>query len=253
MLNLYDILSYMTEEFPDYFTNNEFAEPLLKCATNKWNNTKNNDFNNLIPSIEILCSLLKVSGNLISPYCEEFFQRSIKIIEEIINNFQVYFYVIKAHNNDFNYLEKDLISKCIDFISVICITHGEGINNSINKSKIVDLLLTLVSVYCKLKQVNDYELKHYVFALIGDLTKSHPSVLKNYLEDLIIILTHHLECPANLNKYDSVEISKLHVCNNTCWTIGLFAIAFQEQIGKYIDAIMMKLMKILCVTRVTIP
>lgn len=89
MLNLYDIISYMTEEFSDYFKNKEIAEPLLKCAINKWNNTNNQDFNNLIPSLEILCSLLKVSGNLISPYCEEFFQRSLKIIEEIISNFQV--------------------------------------------------------------------------------------------------------------------------------------------------------------------
>ncbi len=89
MLNLYDIISYMTEEFPDYFKNSELAEPLLKCAINKWNITKNNDFNNLIPSIEILCSLLKVSGNLISPYCDDFFLRSIKIIEEIITNFKV--------------------------------------------------------------------------------------------------------------------------------------------------------------------
>ena len=88
--------------------------------------------------------------------------------------------------------------------------------------------------------------------MIGDLTKSHPSVLKTHLDNLMIILTHQLECPANINKYDSVEITKLHVCNNTCWTIGLFAMVFKENIAKFIEAIMMKLLKILCVTRVRI-
>ena len=86
--------------------------------------------------------------------------------------------------------------------------------------------------------------------MIGDLSKSHPSVLIGHFDQIMMILINHLECPQNLNKFDSNEMAKLHVCNNTCWTIGLLANSYPEQIGKYIESIMVKLLKILCVTRV---
>jgi len=89
MLNLYDIITYMTEEYSDCFKNKELAEPLIRCIINKWFSTSNQDYINLIPTIEVLGSVLKVSGNIIAFYCEDFYKRTLKIIEEIIKNFQV--------------------------------------------------------------------------------------------------------------------------------------------------------------------
>ena len=89
MLNLYYIISYMTEEYPDYFKIMELAEPLIKCIVTKWCSTSNQDYNNLIPIIELLGSVLKVSSNLIALYCEEFYNRTLKIIEDIITTFKV--------------------------------------------------------------------------------------------------------------------------------------------------------------------
>lgn len=92
MLNLFDIISYMTEEYPDHFKNKDLAEQLIKSIVNKWAVTNNQDYKNLIPIIEVLCSIIKVSGNLISPYCEEFYKRALKIIEELIQVFKVNFF-----------------------------------------------------------------------------------------------------------------------------------------------------------------
>ena len=89
LLNLFDIISFMSEEYSDHFKNKDFAEPLIKCMVNKWAATGNQDYQNLIPIIEVLCSIIKVSGNLISPYCEEFYKRALKIIEELFLVFKV--------------------------------------------------------------------------------------------------------------------------------------------------------------------
>lgn len=66
----------------------------------------------------------------------------------------------------------------------------------------------------------------------------------------MIIFINHLECPSNLNKNETREMAKMHVCNNTCWTIGMIANSQKEEITKYVETIMLKLLKILCVTRV---
>lgn len=66
----------------------------------------------------------------------------------------------------------------------------------------------------------------------------------------MLTLINHLECPPSVNKYDSIEMAKLHVCNNTCWTVGLLANSYPEYMSKYVESIMVKLLKILCVTRV---
>jgi hypothetical protein len=129
----------MTEEYSDHFKSKELAEPLIKCIISKWCKTSNQDYNNLIPTIEVLGSLVRVSGNLVNTNCEEFYQRALNIIEEIVTNY-------KQNNSDIKYLDKEMISKSIDFISILCISHAEQIKNSVNKSKIVDILITLISV-----------------------------------------------------------------------------------------------------------
>jgi len=87
-------------------------------------------------------------------------------------------------------------------------------------------------------------------ALLGDLTKTNNTILSSNFDEIMLILINHLECPPNINKYDKLEMAKLHVCNNTCWTIGLLAIAYKDLQSNYIEAIMMKLLKIFCVARV---
>lgn len=143
-----------------------------------------------------------------------------------------------------------MLSKCIDLISILCNSHAEHIQNAINKSNIMDILLTLILVISYLIKLNNYEIKHYVFALIGDLTKSNITVLMSNIDQIMTILINHLECPPSINKYDSNEMAKLYVCNNTCWTIGLLANTYNELLSNYTEPIMIKLLKILCVPRV---
>lgn len=140
MLNLYDIICFMTEEYQEHFKNKDLAEPLIKCVIQKWSSTNNQDYNNMIPTIEVLGSIVRVSGSLISNYCLEFYNRSLNIIEEIISNY-------KQNNNDLKFLDKEMISKIIDFISILSMTHSDKIKVSVNNGKIMDILMTLISVW----------------------------------------------------------------------------------------------------------
>ena len=89
MLTLYDIISYMTEEYIDHFKNPQLIEDLIKSILQKFYTLNNDDYKNISPLFDILCSIIKASGELLKGFCNEFLSRSLNIIDSSIKTYNV--------------------------------------------------------------------------------------------------------------------------------------------------------------------
>ena len=94
MLTLYDIISFMTEEFYDHFKNPSLIEELIKTILQKFYSVNNDDYKNIAPIFDILCSIIKASGELLKNFCNEFLTRALGIIDSLINNYNVFLYIL---------------------------------------------------------------------------------------------------------------------------------------------------------------
>jgi|LauGreDrversion4_2_1035121.scaffolds.fasta_scaffold168328_3 hypothetical protein len=94
MLTLYDIISYMTEEYIDHFKNPQLIEELLKSILEKFYTLNESDYRNITPIFDILCSIIKASGELLKGFCKEFLTRALNIIDSTINIYNVEFNLI---------------------------------------------------------------------------------------------------------------------------------------------------------------
>jgi len=113
----------------------------------------------------------------------------------------------------------------------------------VSNSKICDVILYLINL-------NETEINYYAFTLIGDIAKVNKSCINMVFDQLMSFLIQNLECPININKNNNDDIYKLNICINCCWTIGILSIIYGNFSINYIEQIMGKLLKILCVPRI---
>lgn len=85
--------------------------------------------------------------------------------------------------------------------------------------------------------------------LLGDVAKVEASLLHIDFNRVMELLIKNLELPEN-GKFDNNDMERLSVCNNSCWTLGIVAVYCGSNIEKYLDTIIRKLLKILCVPKV---
>ena len=100
-------------------------------------------------------------------------------------------------------------------------------------------------------QTQDMFIRHYVIALFGDLAKTNNQKLEENFDNIVTLLIQNLNIPSKATNDPFIE-DKIHICNNSCWTIGLLSIAYPKKIQVHIQLIMNKLLTILCVPRVNI-
>jgi hypothetical protein len=236
LLTLYDIISLLTENFEDHFKNIELIGDVVGCVVKRWYDMiKSEDLKNICPVFEILCAIVKAAGELMQEYFNHFFSGSIWIIE---SNYKSYL----ENNSEINFLDKELISKSIDMISILCQQFPAKIRQHQNKTKIVEYIFKLV-------ETNDNFLKHYLIALIGDLCKADNVILSNQFPQVMNIIISSMEFQEN-TKLENVEIERISVCNNSCWTAGLLALYYPSQIVTYVMDIVKKILKILSLPKV---
>jgi hypothetical protein len=90
MITLFDIISYMSEEYNDHFKNPLIIEDLLKVIIQKFYSLNNDDYKNIAPNFDILCSLIKACGDLLKGFCSEFLNKSINIIHTLVKSYNVF-------------------------------------------------------------------------------------------------------------------------------------------------------------------
>ena len=148
------------------------------------------------------------------------------------------------------YLDKELLAKCIDLISILCETLPAYSSDILNKSSIMNYIFVLLEVIIIINfKTNDLFLKQYVLVLIGDLCKTKNKKIEENFDNLVMLLIENLEnSPSNRN--DPNDVDKIHICSNSCWAIGLLSAAHSQKLAIYIDQIMDRLLKMLCVPRV---
>ena len=87
--------------------------------------------------------------------------------------------------------------------------------------------------------------------MIGDLCKTKNKHIEENFDDLVMLLILNLEnSPTNRN--DPNDVDKIHICSNSCWAIGLLSAVHSQKLTVYIDQIMERLLKMLCVPRVNL-
>jgi hypothetical protein len=236
LLTLYEIISLLTESFEDHFKNPSLIEDLVKCVVKKWYTMLNTeDYKNISPVFDMVCSIIKVS-TLMLEFVNDFLNGSLRLLEINLNN---YF----NNNNDVTQIDREVVSKSIDLISVLCQTNPDKINEHSNKDKIVEYTYNII-------ETGDSYVKHYVIALIGDICTVDAKLILPKFKFTIEVLIKNLELP--VNKFEALEVEKLSICNNSCWTIGLMAVHLPNETKPYVNQIMKALMKILSYSKVNI-
>jgi len=112
--------------------------------------------------------------------------------------------------------------------------------------------LIVVYIY-KYLDLNENYLNHYGIALLGDIARYDKIILKDNINYITDNLIRNLELPDMTNKSskdnNDIEMEKLSICNNTCWTIGILAISYPDCIKDSVHIIMKKLIKIISLPR----
>ena len=104
-----------------------------------------------------------------------------------------------------------------------------------NKKIIRDTLL-------KVLEINQNYIRHIVIAVIGEIAQADSSI---FIFSVKTIMSNLIETLEFEEGKDKDNFHKICVCNNTCWTIGLFAITYSKTMLEHINVIMKKMIKIL--------
>ena len=125
-------------------------------------------------------------------------------------------------------------------IGVLCDSLPHECIEILNSSNIMNDLFILI-------EINDLNLRRNIISLFGDIAKTNNLILNEKIDHVITFIIQFLENP-NSKSEDASE--KLQICINSCWTLGSLSITHKINFKAYIDKIMSKLLKILCVPRV---
>jgi transportin-1 len=234
LLTLYDLVSLLTEYYPEHFKNVALIEEVVNCVVRRWFELiKTEDFKLVSPIFEMVGSIIKVSYEYTKQFFDFFLNGSLIIIE---NNYLQYV----NNNKDLNYLDKESLSKSLDLISLLCNFYPTLVKETQNKHKILENFFKLI-------ETDNSYLKHYLIAMIGDIAKADNTILKNKFDEILSVVFQNLDFPVSNN----VEMEHLSVCNNACWTIGIMALNYPDQIRVNVTPILKKLLKIMSLPRVS--
>ena len=235
LLSAYEILIIIMENFSNFFQNQNIVEDIVKCIVQKWYDlVRANDLLTLPQFFDVINTLIHVSGPFLIAYCDYFLTGCLKIIELNVNE-------IKNNNNQTGNVDKDLLTKALDTISILAQSFPNYLKNAFAKFNILDLLLDIM-------KVNDLYILHYTIALFGDLAKLDLKIIENNCEQLYQIFIPLIDLKVKKHENPS---EKLSVCNNIVWTIGLLALFYPAKTNYYIEPVMRQIEEILKLSKVS--
>lgn len=241
LITLYDIIILITENYGEHFNNIPVCGSLIENIINKWYEMLNaRDLKNITPIIDIICALIRCCRELLKNQVKAFIEGSITLIEENIGNYLDYKNNDKSYSEssktlNFSMIDREVVSKCMDLISTVCQALPDQVSCLENKHKILDVSIRLI-------EINDTYIIHYAIATFGDLTYIQTDCIVNNYQKIFKILLSYMDLPT---KIDKLEIEKISIVSNSCWTIGLYAIKYPELVMDYTMQFLEKLLKIL--------
>lgn len=251
LLNVYDIFTLLAENYQQHFKNESLSIELIQCLVNKWyqtlslyqNSPDNRNNTDIGYVFDAIISLVKAAGNFINVFIGEFLNGTLEILNK---NYELFL----ASNKDKNMLDKDLITKCFDLISNIYIAFPSYMVNYHKKTTIVEYVF-------KYLEINENYLNHYSIALIGDIGRVDNKIFEENIKFILNTLIKNLDIPELMGNCSNkklqgepLEVEKLSVSNNSCWTIGILAVSYPTILKEFIHPIMQKLTKIISLPRV---
>jgi hypothetical protein len=136
----------MTEEYNDHFKNPQLIEELIKSILQKFYSVNNDDYKNIAPMFDILGSIIKASGELLKGFCNEFINRALNIIDYSIKSYNVKLPLIQKNNKDISCIDKELTTKCIELLCILCDVFPNFSSEVLNQSLIVEYIIILLEV-----------------------------------------------------------------------------------------------------------
>ncbi len=229
----YILTKYYKEEFQKFKVVELFIKSIIKSLNEK---IIYKDFQSILYIIEIIPSLFKSSGYNVLNFIDNIMQATFEIIN-------IYHIQYNSDKNNLSVIDKDIINKCLDLISVIYLIAPAKMIEFKYKNNLVENIF-------KLLDIDDNYIKHFVIAVIGEIIKIDQQIFFNYIIMIANILIYNLDLN-EFNKLDSIELDKLSVCNNCCWTLGLFVLYYPKFMMEFMQSIMKKLIIILTHSKVS--
>lgn len=248
LLNIYEILILLTENYKEYFKIESPSYQMIQCVFKKWYQTikahnscldyTKNSF--IMSNFDLFIALLKAAGDLMKLSIEELLDCTLEIL---IKNYEF----LLINNKELNSIDKDLINKCIDFISHIYNSYPELMLNYSKKFLILEYTL-------KFFEMEDNYLNPFCITLLGDMGRVDNTILQESINYLMNVIIKYLEIPQIIkqNELNIISNNMLNIsfCNNSCLTIGSLIISYPNSMKEFIHQIMKKLTIILSSPRV---
>jgi len=223
---------------------------------NKWFETINfyigaegkEDNANISAIFDMIISLVKAAGCVMTIFIGSFLDGTLNVLNK---NYEIF----AKDSKDLSLLDKDLITKCFDLISHVYNAVPAYMINYPSKNKIVEFVFKYLGI-------NENYVNHFVIALIGDIAKVDNLIFQDNIKYIVNTLIESLDLPeymrakngcggnTNGNAKEPIEIEKLSVCNNSCWTLGILAISYPNSVKEFIHPIVKRLTMIISLPRV---
>jgi hypothetical protein len=229
---LHDITSLLIRSEEEIISNLTLIEDFINCIMLKLEEKiESKQFESVTYLLEIITNIIEANGYNISHFIPYLIDLSLVVIQ-----------IFLERNNYDHELRSDLITKSLNLISVTYNNFSSIMLEYTNKKIIKDTLI-------KVLEINQNYIRHFVIAVIGEITQADSSIFIFSIKNIMKILINCLEYDESKDKNN---FHKLCVCNNTCWTIGILAITYSKTMFEYVNESIKRIIKILLCSNVNI-
>eukprot|EP00871_Galdieria_phlegrea_P002357 jgi/Galph1/3121/GphlegSOOS_G1761.1 len=185
---LYDVIGTLAQTVGNEFKKKEYIEIIMPPLISRWNSLSDDD-KHLLPLLECLSAVFVSLGEEGSPFAKPVFQRCMKIIHMTMMKT-----VEDQRENAFIYFSLDLVSALVESLA----SSFEPLARECNLLEIL---------YHCLKD-SDPEIRQSAFAVVGELSKSCPSLISPYGNQILGIIV------------DNITLEHVSISNNAIWSLG---------------------------------
>lgn len=227
---LHDITLLLVRSEEEIISKDPLIEDFINCIILKLEEKiEAKEFKGISCILEIITIIVQSNGYNINEFIPYLVDLSLVIMQNLITK-----------NNEDHELRSDVITKSLNLISVLYTNFPSIMLEYTNKKILRETLL-------KILEINNNYIRHFVIAVIGEITQVDSSIFIFSIKTIMGILIESLEY---YEVKDKDDYHKICVCNNTCWTIGLLAITYSKTMIDYINDIIKKIIKILLCSNV---
>ena len=200
LIILYDAIGTLADAVGAALCKPELVQVLMPPLIGRWN-ALSDDERALFPLLECLTSVAQALGHGFRDFAEPVLARCLRLIERNLKQPQPGEPLVNAGEGP----DSDFIVCALDLVSGLAEGLGSAVEQLIAHSTLLPLLYACM-------RAEQSEVRQSAYALVGDLSKSCPAVLRPAYGEIVPLLVSQLN-----PEYVSV-------CNNATWAVGEIAV-----------------------------